>query len=80
MSDSTSQLSSRTAKPGKVTLLSRAIKRSDIRLEVPSLQYHKSFDYLFCFHRTLGISPKDLEGLEADIAFIYKTLGCSLAI
>ena len=26
------------------------------------------------FYRTLGISPKDLERLKADIAFIYTTL------
>ena len=80
MSDSTSQPSSWTAKSGKFTSLSTAIKRSDIHLEVPSLQNHKSFDHFFCFHRTLGISPKDLEGFKADITFIYKTLTCSLAI
>ena len=34
----------------------------------------------FCFHRTLSISPKDLEGFKADIAFIYTTLACSVAI
>ena len=33
-----------------------------------------------CFHRTLGISPKDLERFKADIAFIYTTLACSLTI
>ena len=32
------------------------------------------------FHRTLGISSKDLEGFKADIAFIYTTLACSLTI
>ena len=67
MSDSTSQLSSRTAKSGKFALLSRAIKHSDIHLEVLSLQNCKSFEYFFCFHRTLGISPKDLEGFKANI-------------
>ena len=74
MSDSTSQPSSRTAKSDKFTSLSRAIKRSDIHLEVLSLQNRKSFEYFLCFHRTLGISPKDLEGLKADIASIYTAL------
>ena len=78
--DSTSQPSSRTAKLGKFTSLSRAIKRSDIHLEVLSLQNRKSFEYFPCFHRTLGISAKDLEGFKADIAFIYTTLACSLTI
>ena len=78
MSDSTSQLSSRTAKSGKFALLSRAIKHSDV--EVFLLQNRKSFEYFFRFHRTLGISPKDLEGFKADIAFICTTLPCSLAI
>ena len=80
MSDSTSQPSSLAAKSGKFALLSRAIKHSDIHLEVLSLQGRKSFEYFFCFHRTLGISLKDLERLKADIAFIYKTLASSLAI
>ena len=61
MSDSTSQPSS-----GKFMSLSRAIKRSDIHLEVLSSQNRKSFEYFLCFHRTLGISPKDLEGFKAD--------------
>ena len=80
MSDSTSQPSSRTAKLAKLALLSRAIKHSDIDLEVLSLQNRKSFEHFFCFRRTLGISPKDIEGFKADIAFIYKALACSLAI
>ena len=80
MSDSTSQPSSRAAKSGKFALLSRAIKHSDIHLEVLFLQNRKSFEYFFCFHRTLGISPKDLEGIKADVAFTYTTLACSLAI
>ena len=82
MSDSTSQPSSRTAKSGKFTSLSRAIKGSDIHLEVHSSQNRKSFEYFLCFHRTSGISPKDLEGFKADIiiAFIYTTLACSLTI
>ena len=58
----------------------KRIKRSDIHLEVRSSQIRKSFEYFFCFHRTLGISPKDLEGFKADIAFIYTTLACSLTI
>ena len=62
----TSQPSSRTAKSGKCMLLSTAIKRSDIHLEVLSLQNRKSFEYFLCFHRPLGISPKDLEGFKAD--------------
>ena len=40
----------------------------------------KSLEYFLCFHRTLGISLKDLEGFKADIAFIYTTLACSLTI
>ena len=75
-----STISSRTAKSGKFTSLSRAIKRSDIHLEVLSLQNRKSFEQFLCFNRTLGISPKDLEGFKADITFIYTTLACSLAI
>ena len=66
MSDSTPQPSSPTAKSGKFTSLLRAIKRSDIHLEVHSPQNRKSFEYFLCFHRTLGISPKDLEGFKAD--------------
>ena len=56
-------------------------KRSDIHLEVLSLQNRKSFEYFLYFHRTLGISrSKDLEGFKADIAFIYTKLACSLTI
>ena len=65
ISDSTSQPSSRTAKSGKFTLLSRAVKHSDIHLEVLFLPSCKSFEYFFCFHRTLGISAKDFEGFKA---------------
>ena len=78
MSDSTSQPSSRTAKSGKFASLSRTIKRSDIHLEVLSAQSRKSFEYFLCFHRTLGISSKDLEGFKVDIAFIYTTLADDL--
>ena len=56
------------------------MKQSDIHLKVLSLQNRKSFERFFCFHRTLGISPKDLEGFKANIAFIYTALACSLAI
>ena len=73
-------LSSRAAKLGKFALLSIATKHSDIRLEFVFLQHRKFFEYFFCFHRTLGISPKDLEGFKADMAFTYTTLACSLAI
>ena len=69
MSDSTSQPSSWTAKSGKFMSLSRAIKRSDIHLEVLSSQNSKSFEYFHCFHRIVGISPKDLEGFKADNDF-----------
>ena len=47
---STSQSSSRTAKSGKFTSLSRVNKRSDIHLEVLSSQNRKSFEYFLCFH------------------------------
>ena len=80
MSDSTSQSFSRAAKSGMLALLSRAIKHTDIHLQVLFLQDRKTFECFFCFHRTLGISPKDLEGFKADIAFIYTTLARSLAI
>ena len=69
MSDSNFQPSSRTAKSGKFTSLSIAIKCSDLHLEGLSLQNRKSFEYFLCFHRTLGISAKDLEGFKVDIAF-----------
>ena len=80
MSDSTSQPSPQAAKSDKFGLLSRAIKHSDIHVEVLFLQNRKSFEYVFCFHPTLGISHKELEGFKADIAFIYTMLACSLAI
>ena len=60
--------------------LSRAIKHSDIHLEVLSLQSRKSFEYLLCYHRMVVISPKDLEGFKADIVFIYMMLACWLSI
>ena len=58
----------------RVTFCSRAIKHSNIHLKVLSLQNGKSFECFLCFHQTLGISPKDLEGFKADIAFIYTAL------
>ena len=75
MSDSTFQPSSRATKLDKFTSLSRAMKQNDTHLKVLSLKNRKSFEHFFCFHRTLGISPKDLEGSRADFAFIYMTLG-----
>ena len=58
----------------RVTFCSRAIKHSNIHLKVLSLQNGKSFENFLRFHRTLGISTKDLEGFKADIAFIYTAL------
>ena len=80
MSDSTSQPSSRAAKSGKFTLFSRATKHRGIHLEVLSLQNRKSFEHFVYFHQTLGISPEDLGGFKADIAFIYSALACSLTM
>ena len=79
MSYSTSQQSSRTAKSDKFALLSRAIKHSDIHLEVLFLQNSKFLEYFFCFHRTLGISPKDLEECKADIvSFCWLPISTNL--
>ena len=80
MSDSASQPSSRAAKSGKFTLFSRAIKHSGIQLEVLSLQNRESFEHFVCFQRNLGISPQDLGGFKADIAFIYSAFVCSLTM
>ena len=81
MSDSTSQPSSRAAKSGKFALFSRAIKHSGIHLEVLSfIQNRKSFEHFVCFHWTLGISPEELGGFKANIAFIYSALACSMTI
>ena len=69
------------ARSGMFTLLSRAIKHKDIHFEVLSLQNRKSFERFFCFFcRTLGISPKDLEGLKTGIAFIFTALACPCVI
>ena len=82
MGDSTSQPSLRAAKSGKFTLLSRAIKHSDIHLEVLSLQNGRFFELFFGFHRALDISKssKDLGGFKADLAFINTALALSLAL
>ena len=56
MSDSTSQPCIFSGcQTGKFNLLSRAIKQSDIHLDVLSLKNRKFFEHSFCFHRTLGI-------------------------
>ena len=68
------------AKSGNFALFPRAFKHSDFIFKfLLSLQSRKSFGYFFRFHRTLGISLKDLEGFKADIALIYRALDCSLA-
>ena len=63
----------------RVTCTFKSDQAQWLRLEVLSLQSCKYFENFFCFHRTLGISPKDLEGFKADIAFIYTALACSMA-
>ena len=60
--------------------MARAIKHSNIHLEVRSLQHRECFELFVSFHRTLDISSKDLEGFKADIAFTYTALACSLAL
>ena len=67
---------------GQVYVSFKGDQASDIHLEVLSSQNRKSFEDFLCFHRTSGISPKDLEGFKADIiiAFIYTTLACSVTI
>ena len=65
---------------GQVRVTFKSDQAQWFHLEVFSSQCCKSFEHFFCFHRTLGISPKDLEGFKADIAFIYTALACSLAI
>ena len=44
------------------------------------LRESKFFEHFVCFHRTLGISPKDLGGFKANIPFIYSALACSLTM
>ena len=81
MSDSTSQLSSRAATEiGQVRVVFKSDQAQWFHLKVLYLRSCKSFEDFFCFHRTLGISPKDLEGFKADIAFSCTVLACSLAI
>ena len=57
MSNATSQPSSRTAKLGKFTFLSRTIKRSDIHLEVLSSQNHKSLRKSFWTKKSINKIP-----------------------
>ena len=65
---------------GQVRVTFKSDEAQWFHLEFLSLRSRKSFENFFCFHRTLGISPKDLEGFKADIAFIYTALACSRAI
>ena len=54
----------------------------EVHLEVLSSQNRKAFEYFLCFHRTLGISPKDLEGFlnnRPQVSVGYKLInhvGC----
>ena len=65
---------------GQVRVTFKSDQPQGFHLKVLSLQSCTSFENFFCFHLTLGISPKDLEGFKADIAFIYTALACSLVI
>ena len=65
---------------GQVCVTFKSDQPQGFHLKVLSLQSCTSFENFFCFHLTLGISPKDLEGFKADIAFIYTALACSLVI
>lgn len=47
---------------GQVRVTFKSDQAQWFHLEVLSLQSRKSFEYFFCFHRTLGISPKDWAG------------------
>ena len=53
---------------GQVCVTFKSDQVQWFHLEVLSIQSRKSFKHFFCFHRTLGISAKDLEGFKADIA------------
>ena len=53
---------------GQVCVTFKSDQAQWFHLEVLSIQSRKSFKHFFCFHRTLGISAKDLEGFKADIA------------
>ena len=75
MSDSASQPSSWAAKSGKFASLSRAIKYSGFILKFFPYRVVNLLN-ISCFHRTSGISAKDLEGFKADIALIYTALAC----
>ena len=61
---------------GQVCVTFKSEQVQWFHLEVLSIQSRKSFKHFFCFHRTLGISAKDLEGFKADIALIYTALAC----
>ena len=65
---------------GQVCVTFKSDQAQWFHLEVLSIQSRKSFKHFFCFHRTLGISAKDLEGFKADIVFIYTAPAWSLAI
>ena len=60
---------------GQVCVTFKSEQVQWFHLEVLSIQSRKSFKHFFCFHRTLGISAKDLEG-STDIALIYTALAC----
>ena len=62
---------------GQVCVTFKSNQAHWFHLEVLSLQSCKSFENFFCFHQTLGISPKDLEGFKADIVFIYTAFACN---
>lgn len=64
---------------GQVRVTFKSDQAQWFHREILSLKSRKYFEYFFCFHRTLGISPKNLEGFKADIAFIHTALACSLA-
>ena len=57
---------------GQVRVTSKSDQAHWFHLEVLSLKSCESFEHFFIFHQTLGISPKDLQGLTA--------LACPLAI
>ena len=80
MSDSTSQPSSWTAKSGKFALLSRAIKNSDIHLEVLSLRNRKSFELLLFSPNVRHFSQRFRRIQNWNRLFVYTALACSLAI
>ena len=63
----------------RVTCTFKSDQAQWLPLEVLSLQSCKSFENFFCFHRTLGISPKDLEECKADIvSFCWLPISTNL--